>query len=140
MEVLRQGDDIIFDTDQDGMLIDNCVAAPNGPDLGTCVKTVSGVVIGTGFTCTSDGECESGETFDMAQGDININGCGDSCECYADITGSTGKVDLADLVIMKQEFMKTPVHADCNGDGKVDLGDLVIMKTQFMKTGCPACL
>jgi hypothetical protein len=139
VQVLRQGDDIIFDTDQDGMLIDNCIAAPNGPDLGTCVKEVNGVVVGMGTTCNTNGDCAAGQTCDLAQGDININGCGDACECYADITGSTGKVDLADLVIMKQEFMKPPVYADCNGDGKVDLQDLVIMKTQFLQTGCPAC-
>ena len=30
-------------------------------------------------------------------------------------------------------------HADCNCDRKVDLADLVIMKEQFLRTDCPMC-
>ncbi len=61
--------------------------------------------------------------------------------CQADCSNS-GKVDLADLVIMKGEFLRTdcshqnPCQADCNNNGKVDLGDLVIMKGEFLKSGC----
>ncbi len=29
--------------------------------------------------------------------------------------------------------------ADVNGNGKVDLADLVIMKDEFMRTDCPLC-
>jgi hypothetical protein len=42
-------------------------------------------------------------------------------------------------VLMKQEFFKPPVHADCNGDGSVNLSDLVIMKNEFSRKSCPAC-
>lgn len=64
--------------------------------------------------------------------------------CYADCNDDK-KVDLADLVIMKGEFLRTdcamnPCQADCNDDNKVDLADLVIMKEQFLRTDCPACL
>lgn len=66
------------------------------------------------------------------------NGCGDSCECHADCD-SDQKVNIADLVIMKTEFMQTPVNADCNYDNKVDIADLVMMKNEFMRSDCPVC-
>jgi aminopeptidase N len=121
---------------------DNCTAIPNGPDAGTCVKTVSGVKYGTGVACTSDLTCQAGERCDLAQGDCNANGMGDVCsECYADITGTTRKVDVSDLVIMKGEFNQpcppSPCSADLNKSGKVDLSDLVIMKGEFMRSNCP---
>ncbi len=137
------------DSDGDGILDDgdNCPATPNGSVEGSCVKTVSGMILGMATTCTEASDCITGETCDLAQGDINHNGCGDVCECYADITGigdvPDGKVDLVDLVLMKSEFMQScppsACTADCNGDGKVDLSDLVIMKMQFMRSDCPAC-
>jgi hypothetical protein len=74
------------------------------------------------------------------------NACGDACECYADITGTSGKVDVADLVVMKNEFLRVdcainpPCNADCNGDGKVNVADLVIMKGEFLRDDCPPCL
>ncbi len=129
-------------SDADGVrdVLDNCPAKPNGAYLGTCVKTVSGVVMGGNITCTDNNGCGTGETCQLNQEDFDTNDIGDACECYADIN-SSGKVDLNDLVIMKGEFAKTcppsPCIADCNGDGKVDLADLVIMKFQFLKTGCP---
>jgi hypothetical protein len=96
----------------------------------------------SGTTCSDDGDCAAGETCDLAQGDCNSNGCGDACECYADIAVN-GKVDLNDLVIMKGEFMKpcppSLCTADLNDDNKVDLNDLVLMKREFNRTGCPAC-
>jgi hypothetical protein len=133
------------DTDSDvlGDVCDNCFARPNTATLGTCAKPVSGVMSTSGTTCSSDGDCASGETCDLAQGDCNGNGCGDACECYADITGTTGKVDLSDLVIMKGEFQKpcppSLCTADLNDDNKVDLADLVLMKREFNRSGCPAC-
>jgi hypothetical protein len=133
------------DTDSDvlGDVCDNCFARPNTATLGTCAKPVSGVMSTSGTTCSSDGDCASGETCDLAQGDCNSNGCGDACECYADITGTTGKVDLSDLVVMKGEFQKpcppSPCSADLNGDDKVDLADLVLMKREFNRSGCPLC-
>lgn len=127
-----------IDTDTDAVFDqeDNCANATNGPLAGTCVKAMNGVVMGTGVGCTSQIDCGTGETCQKAQGDINTNSIGDACECYANCN-TDNKVDLADLVIMKQEFLKTPDHADCNNDGKIDLSDVVIMKFQFLKTGCP---
>jgi hypothetical protein len=71
------------------------------------------------------------------------NGCGDACECHADCN-SNQKVDLSDLVIMKQEFLRTdcatnPCDADCNYDNSVDLADLVMMKEEFLRSDCPIC-
>jgi hypothetical protein len=126
-----------------GDACDNCTAKPNGPALGTCVKLVSGLMSTSGTTCSDDGDCVAGETCDLAQEDCNSNGCGDACECYADITGTSGKVDLSDLVLMKGEFtLPCPpslCNADLNGDNKVNLSDLVLMKREFNRTGCPAC-
>jgi len=128
---------------------DNCVHQPNGPTRGTCVRMVGGVLIGTGITCTPEGnECAAGQTCQLEQGDGNGNGngIGDVCECYGDISGSAGnpdsKVDAFDLLKMKQEFNRTgctpeTCSADVNADGKVDSFDLLIMKVQFNKTGCP---
>ncbi len=120
---------------------DNCLTVPNGPGLGTCVRTVSGVVMGFGVSCNNDGNCETGETCQMAQGDINANGIGDACECYADCNNSTN-VDIFDLLIMKNDYNSTncPCDADLNVDGGVDVFDLLIMKNQYNRTGCPVAL
>lgn len=143
------------DNDADNDLLcaneDNCPRHSNSLDLGMCVRQVSGVILSyregsppSYITCTSD-SCALGDAYcDMSQGDFNANGIGDACECYADCDCNT-KVDLADLVIMKEEFLRTncgeqnPCDADCNADGKVDLSDLVIMKLQFLRADCPAC-
>jgi hypothetical protein len=99
-------------------------------------------------TCNIDADCAAGDTCDKVQGDINSNGCGDACECYADISGPTpgvpdGEVGLADLVLMKQEYFDTcppdPCNADLNGDSEVGIADLIIMKLQYFKSGCPSC-
>jgi hypothetical protein len=71
------------------------------------------------------------------------NGCGDACECDADCNADQ-KVDLSDLVMLKEEFMRAdcaanPCPADCNYDSKVDLADLVMLKEEFLRTDCPAC-
>lgn len=101
------------DTDSDGILDsqDNCLTTPNGPDLGTCCKTISGVVMGMGTTCHDNIECEVDEVCDLSQADFDSDGAGDSCECYS--------------------------NANC--DKKVDLSDLVIMKTEFLRNNCPSC-
>jgi len=134
------------DSDGAGDVCDNCTIMPNGPESGTCVKTVGGVTASyragaplSFIICSNDSECfSSGGTCQMEQGDCNGNGRGDVCECYADCNCDT-KVDLSDLVLMKAEFMQPAVHADCNGDGTVDLSDLVIMKNEFMRQSCPEC-
>jgi hypothetical protein len=131
------------DADSDSICgdIDNCPNTPNGALLGTCVIGGNGVVVGTGKACTSYEDCEWYEYCQMEQGNCNSNSCGDACECYADIVGTTGKVDLSDLVLLKQEFNKScpPCAADFNGDEKVNLSDLTIMKIQFNVTDCPNC-
>ena len=62
--------------------------------------------------------------------------------CLADCNGDE-KVCLADVVIMKQEFLRedcdiNPCQADCNGDNKVDLIDLSVMRYEFLGA-CPYC-
>ena len=105
-------------------------------DSATRIARDGGVVVSRWVSCTSDGDCVTGEICDMDQGDCNTNGIGDACEKYADANGD-GKVDLSDLVIMKGEFLQpcppSPCSSDCNGDGKIDLNDLVIMKEQFLQ-------
>jgi hypothetical protein len=140
------------DCDCDGVLNavpDNCYAVQNGPLYGTCARTLGGVVVGTSVMCTSDGNCSFDAICEKDQEDFDANGIGDVCECYADITGPTPyvpdcKVNLSDLVLMKQEFNRTncatvPCYADCNDDNKVNLSDLVIMKGQFNRTNCAPC-
>jgi len=125
---------------------DNCPLRPNSPSLGTCVRLVSGLLVGTGTACLDNAACGSGQTCQLEQGDMNGNGIGDACECYADISGSAGardgKVDSFDLLRMKQQFNRTgctpaTCQADLNVDGRVDSFDMLIMKVQFNETGCP---
>ncbi len=122
---------------------DNCFDIPNGPDVGTCVKNISGMLLGTGIVCTDDVDCSMGEICDTFQGDHDGNGIGDACECYSDIN-CDAKVNLSDLMILKDEFNQpcppSPCSADITGDGNVNLSDLVIMKVQFMRSGCPECI
>ena len=129
------------DADGVGDICDNCALSPNGPDLGTCVKEIGGVVMGTGIECTSSRVCGSGETCQMEQGDFNGNTIGDVCECYADLDDDQ-EIGLFDLNIMKNEHGITscnqnPCQADLDGDGEVGLFDLAIMKTQYGKKNCP---
>ncbi len=131
------------DADADGVgdaCGDNCPGTANGSDLGTCVKAIGGMVVGTGVPCTSSWGCGSDEICQREQGDINNNGIGDVCECYADCDNST-RVDIFDLAVMKNDYSRndcavTPCDADCNDDGKVDIFDLSIMKNQYNRTGC----
>jgi hypothetical protein len=122
---------------------DNCPSIPNGPHRGTCVKDVGGVLTNTGVICYPGGtECATGQTCQLTQGDMNSNGIGDACECYADFNNS-GKVNLTDLTKLKSEFGRTnctsdPVCiADANDDNKVNLTDLGLLKSEFGKTNCP---
>ena len=132
------------DTDEDniGDICDNCPETPNGPGEGTCVKTVSGMVLGTGVTCTDDGDCGSGEICQLEQGDCNLNDIGDVCECYVNIDDDL-EIGLFDLIIMKNEYGRSdcaqnPCQADIDGDDEVGLFDLIIMKTQYGRSDCPA--
>lgn len=129
---------------------DNCPKHPNSSDIGTCVTTKSGIVLSyqagdpaKHITCKSDADCiATGGTCQLEQGDCNNNGAGDACECYADCNSDT-KVNLTDLVIIKNEFLWNdcainPCQADCNGDNTVNLSDLTIMKVQFFRNDCAA--
>lgn len=139
----RAGDVCDVDDDNDGVIdgVDSCPNHPNGEFLGTCVTESGGLVIGTGVWCAIDDDCGEVGYCQKNQDDCNSNGTGDVCECYADINGDT-KVNLADLVIMKGEFLRDDCAinsccADCNLDHQVNLLDLMIIKTQFLKTNCP---
>ena len=134
-----------YDVDNDGICDgdDNCPETPNGPELGSCVKILAGVLESTGAVCTDNGGCntEEDEMCELDMLDLNENGIGDVCECFADLD-SDGQVGIFDLSIMKAEFGRTdcdvnPCDADCNYDGSVGLFDLVIMKNEFGATGCP---
>jgi hypothetical protein len=133
------------DSDGDGIIdsLDNCPETPNGTDMGTCAKTISGVVIGTEIACTDNGYCGTGEICQMEQSDWNQNGIGDVCECYADCNCDK-IINSADLLILKQEFDRNDCEnnlcqADCNANGKVDFSDLKIMKVQYFRDDCPLC-
>jgi hypothetical protein len=96
--------------------------------------------------CIGDACDPEPEVYDPSVPDMTPpggNGCGDACECHADCD-SDGKIQLTDLVIMKQQFTwicseHLSCETDCNYSGKVDLADLVIMKYEFMRTDCPVC-
>ncbi len=120
---------------------DNCPYTPNSATSGTCVKTISGVPMGTGVICSDNSTCEAGEVCQLGQEDHNANGIGDACECYADSDNDT-KVDILDLLTIKNDYNRTdcPCDADCNDDGIVDMFDLLIMKNQYNRTGCPVAL
>jgi len=132
------------DSDGDGMpdSTDNCPATPNGPELGSCVVQFVGIVLRTGGSCTGSADCAPEATCQMQQADINANGIGDVCECYADGNHDT-MVNIMDFVAYKNERGRndcSPLHpcqADHNGDGRVNLKDLGILKMEYGRYGCP---
>ena len=74
------------------------------------------------------------------------NGCGDACECEADIEppNGDGDVDGSDAFVFKQKFFKpecatTPPYCpgdfDCDKD--VDGSDAFMFKQDFFKPNCP---
>ena len=144
------------DSDGSGDACDNCLETPNGSNLGTCVKTKSGMVVSYRvgdpkdfITCTSDANCtDTGGTCQLEQGDCNVNGCGDTCECYMDCNddgAGDGKVTGADLAVLKQEYGRfdcsevDPCYSDGNEDGKVTGADLSLLKNEYGRFDCPAC-
>jgi len=70
------------DNDSDGVIdmCDNCLAAPNGPQLGTCVDQYYLPVYGT--ICADDAEClvTAGEICSLNQEDFDLDGLGDACD------------------------------------------------------------
>ena len=144
-----------IDNDCDGIPDDedNCPDTPNGPVIGTCVKTIAGVVISYRvgepehfITCNSNEVCETADpdgSCQIEQGDCNNNEIGDVCECYAD-SNEDGTVSVWDYIIYKQEFGRScsegdPCQADYNEDGTVTVWDYIIFKQDFGRFGCPAC-
>jgi hypothetical protein len=129
------------DGDGAGDVCDNCGYRPNGSALGTCIQMTGKMRIGVGSTCTLQGDCLSDQICDMVQGDLDSNGIGDACECYADFDDNA-KVDLADVLQMKREFPSFSCatdncQTDANNDGKVDISDFVILRAQFLSRNCP---
>lgn len=135
---------------------DNCPSLPNGPLLGTCVKTVGDMVVSYRvgnpkdyITCTSNYQCTpTGGTCLKAQIDTDSDGCGDLCECIMDCNNSgagDAKVNLSDLGVLKDEYSRidcddlTPCYSDGNEDGKVNSSDLGLLKNEYGRIDCPAC-
>jgi hypothetical protein len=135
------------DTDNDsiGDACDNCPGEDDTIDLEGD---------GVPDACDNCWEAENPDQLDLDENcpapPYNSNPlCGDACEyvCPADLNCS-GKVDLTDLGIMKDEFFNTPCvpdnetyccQADVNLSGTVNLEDLGIMKDTFFDEDCPAC-
>jgi hypothetical protein len=129
-----------IDGDGVGTLCDNCPYHPNGSVVGTCIKMIGNVPIGVEKFCTGAGDCPSNEICDMSQKDLNNNGVGEACECYADFNYDA-KIDLADIVKIKPEYLTLDCNAnscetDANYDNKVNISDLLILRAQFMRTNC----
>ena len=149
------------DTDSDGKedCIDNCPETPNGPDNGTCVKEVWNIIMPIRVDkhtvkCTDNSKCEiiNEESYcQKEQGDINENGVGDACECYAD-WNNDGIVSTPDLDLFEAEYYQTPCdptasnpvppapgccRADANNDGIVSTPDLDLFEAQYYHYGCP---
>ena len=74
-------------------------------------------------------------------GDINGNGAGDACECYADFSND-GMVTGPDIGILSAEYGRSdcdtnPCLADANGDGAVNGTDLGILSAEYGRNDCP---
>jgi len=147
------------DGDTVGDACDNCPYTPNGPDNGTCVMAVGNIVIPISVDehivrCTDNSTCEiilEEGYCQMEQGDINENGAGDACECYADYNND-GIVSTPDLDLFEAEYYLTPCvrnaenpvppapgccYADGNIDGIVSTPDLDLFEVQYYHYNCP---
>jgi hypothetical protein len=85
----------------------------------------------------------SGYGASSAGGTVTVNAlycnatfAGSTCEGCAADCNNDGTVNVVDLLIMKGEFLQTPVLADCNGDGNVDLFDLIILISEYQRDNC----
>jgi hypothetical protein len=139
------------DTDSDGVLddADNCIATPNGPNLGTCT---SGAI---GATCTMDMNCGTGGFCSLNQEDTfppGGNGVGDACECEGDLN-CDGSVAADDVTTFLAHFGRNqfnepctfdnPCYGDFDADGGVTATDVVKFLEDFGRSQfnnpCPAC-
>lgn len=108
-------DHCFMDRDRDGLMNDrdNCAGTPNGPFLGTCAETITGVVTsGSGRVCDGAGICPQHESCLTNQEDYNGNGVGDACECYGDFNHD-GDSDGSDAAIFKKTFGRNQFFRPC---------------------------
>ena len=132
------------DTEGDGVkdLCDNCPSKPNGPDLGTCIDSTTGMVYSSQH-CSVDSDCSEGKFCEKTQADTyppQGNGIGDVCDCEANFDCNCG-VDALDvglfLVDMGRSQYFNPCTNDtpCNGDfacdGAVDAMDVLKFLEDF---------
>jgi hypothetical protein len=103
------------DNDEVRDLADNCVDVPN-----------PGYYPVPGYY--------EGEVFQL---DSDDDGIGNACD--GDLNND-GAVNLADLALFKQQFMKYGGAADFNGDGRVNSLDLGLFKKMFMRPVGPSSL
>lgn len=109
-------DHCFTDADRDGLIneVDNCTDTPNGMLLGTCAKTITGVVTtGSGRVCDGSGVCPQAESCQINQEDYNSNGVGDVCECYGDFN-QDGDSDGSDAAIFKKTFGRNQFYRPCS--------------------------
>jgi hypothetical protein len=84
---------------------------------------------------------EPGRDNQYGFGLVNASTVGLNCQlCQADVNRD-GRVDIDDLIIIKEEYFRNdcatnPCQADCNGDGTVGISDLILVKAEFFKENC----
>jgi len=132
---------------------DNCIYAPNGPDLGSC--TVGVYTLFDRGICTAHSECGPGGYCSMAQEDSyppQSNGLGDACDCEGNFDCDSD-CDGTDAAKFKTDFGRSGFNSPCinsepcNGDFDCDVDvdgtDAALFKSDFGRSGfidpCPAC-
>jgi len=132
------------DYDCDGVndTADNCLRTPNGPDLGSCVKTMANLLMVYNHSCVMDTDCGQETASCMKnQEDSNSDGIGDVCECEADFDADLD-VDGRNASQIKADFGRNPLlnrcsppASPCNGDfdcdGDVDGSDGAKFKEDY---------
>jgi len=105
------------DSDGVGDVCDNCPTTPNGPNLGSCINILTGIV---GTTCINDGECGTEETCSNDQEDRDNNGSGDACDIGTFCRGLADydrDVDAADVMMFLSHFGRSQFNNPCPPDG-----------------------
>lgn len=109
---------------------------------GTSDVVVANSLNAYGYPAYNDGflsDCNLAQIFPTV-GVISLKNLPSPCDSDCN---SDNKVNLADLVIVKEDFLREDCHsnqcrADFNDDSKVDLEDLSVLKYEFLRT-CPFC-